>query len=135
MLKQNPKNVKLVYKFLPLVRIHKFAMQASIAALAAAKQGKFWQMHDALFANQRQFSNAKFDQLAKQIGLNLTEFKKDEKDPRIRMLIDRDIIEARRNGVRGTPTIYINNRLLRNRSLGGVQAMIDEALQRIKKKK
>ena len=135
MLEQNPKNVKLVYKFLPLVRIHKFAMPSALAAMAAAKQGKFWEMHDALFANQSQLSEAKIDELAKQIGLDFTQFKKDENDPRIRQLINRDMVEAQRNGVHGTPTIFINGRLLRNRSLAGAQGMIDKELRQLKEKK
>lgn len=135
MLEQNPKNVKLVYKFMPLVRIHKFAMPAALASLAAGKQGKFWQMHDALFANSHQLSDAKIDELAKQIGLDITKFKQDLKDPQSVQLIQRDMQEAQRNGVRGTPTIFINGRLLRNRSPQGIQEMVDKELQRIKEGK
>lgn len=135
MLEQNPKNVKLVYKFLPLVRIHKFAMPAALASLAAGKQGKFWQMHDALFANSHQLSEAKIDELAKQIGLDVTKFKQDMNDPQSVQLIQRDMQEAQQNGVRGTPTIFINGRLLRNRSLQGIQEMIDKELRRIKEGK
>ena len=135
MLEKNPKNVKLVYKFLPLVRIHKFAMPAAIASMAAAKQGKFWQMHDALFANSHQLSDAKIDELAKQIGLDFAQFKKDLNDPQIRQLINRDMQEAQRNGVRGTPTIFINGRQLKNRSLEGFQEAIDKELRRLKEKK
>jgi len=134
-LEQNPKNVKLVYKFLPLVRIHKFAMPAAMAAMAAAKQGKFWQMHDALFANSHQLSDAKIDELAKQIGLDMTKFKQDMTDPQDRQLINRDMQEAQQNGVHGTPTIFINGRLLRNRSLQGIQEMIDKELRLLKDKK
>ena len=110
-------------------------MPSALAAMAAAKQGKFWEMHDALFANQSQLSEAKIDELAKQIGLDFTQFKKDENDPRIRQLINRDMVEAQRNGVHGTPTIFINGRLLRNRSLAGAQGMIDKELRQLKEKK
>jgi len=134
-LEQNKNTVKLVYKFLPLVRIHKNAMPAAIASMAAQKQGKFWEMHDQLFANSSQLSEEKIDEIAKNIGLNMTEFKNDLNDPKIRELINRDMLEAQRNGVRGTPTIFVNDRLLRDRSPEGFQHAIDQALAESKAKK
>lgn len=135
MLEKNPKTVKLVYKQLPLVRIHKFAMPAAIASMAAAKQGKFWQMHDELIANNNRLTDAKIEELAQKIGLNLAKFKEDLNDPQIRQLINRDMAEAQRNGVRGTPTIFINGRQLKNRSLEGFQDAINKELSRLKEKK
>ena len=120
---------------MPLVRIHKFAMPAAIASMAAAKQGKFWEMHDQLYANYNQLSAAKIDEIAKNIGLDFAKFKQDENDPQIRQLINRDMQEAQRNNVRGTPTIFVNNKLLKNRSVAGFQQAIDEALAESKAKK
>jgi len=127
-LEQNKDTVKIVFKQMPLVRIHKFAMPAAIASMAAAKQGKFWEMHDGLYANFNQLSEAKIDEIAKSIGLDMAKFKEDLNDPQIRQLINRDMQEAQQNGVRGTPTIFVDNRLLKNRSLAGFQQAIDQAL-------
>ena len=110
-------------------------MPASLASMAAAKQGKFWEMHDGLFANYSQLSDAKIDEIAKNIGLDLVKFKEDLNDPQIRQLIDRDMQEAQQNGVRGTPTIFINGRLLRKRSPEGFQEAIDKELSRINESK
>ena len=134
-LEHNKTTVKLVYKQLPLVRIHKNAMPAAIASMAAAKQGKFWEMHDQLFANSSQLSEEKIDEIAKNIGLDFAKFKQDLNDPQIRQLINRDMQESQKNGVRGTPTIFVNNRLLRDRSPAGFQAAIDKALAESKAKK
>jgi protein-disulfide isomerase len=60
----------------------------------------------------------------------MEKFEKDRKDPGIRTLISRDVSEGNRAGVRGTPTIFINGRLLRNRSPAGFQEMIEKALKK-----
>jgi protein-disulfide isomerase len=134
-LEKNKKTVKIVFKQFPLIRIHKFALQAALASLAAQKQGKFWEMHDQLYANFNQLSNEKIDEIARNIGLDYAKFKQDMNDPQIRQLVNRDMQEAQMNGVRGTPTIFVNGRLLKNRSLEGFQEAIDRALAELKKKK
>ena len=73
MLEQYPKDVKLVIKNFPLTRIHKFSMNAALAALAANQQGKYWEFHTELFKNYNQLSDAKIDEIAQAVGLNMTE--------------------------------------------------------------
>ena len=128
-LEKYPNEVKLVYKNFPL-RNHKFAMPAAIAALAAEKQGKFWEFHDLLFKNYNRLNDQKVKEIAKQLNLNMEKFVKDQKDPRIRATINREMAEGNRVGVRGTPTVFINGRLLRNRSLAGFQQLIEKALRK-----
>ena len=129
MLDKYPKEVKLVFKNLPLSK-HKFAMKAATAALAAKAQGRFWEFHDELFENYRKVNDVKIQDIAKELGLDLERFKKDMKDPAIQKLIIRDVKNGREAGVRSIPTVFINGKLLRNRRLQGFQRMIDAELKR-----
>ena len=133
-LEQYPKDVKLVIKNFPLTRIHKFSMGAAIASLAANKQGKFWEYSDDLFKNHAKLSEAEFDEIAKSLGLNMDQFKKDQKDPALAALVQRDLQDGVQAGVRGTPSIFINGRLLQNRSLEGFKEAIDAELAKKKGK-
>ena len=128
-LEKYPKQVKLVFKNFPLVRNHKFAMPAAIAALAAEKQGKFWEFHDLLFKDYSNLNEEKIGEIAQQLKLNMEKFDKDRKDPQIMAMINRDLAEGNQAGVRGTPTVFINGRLLRNRSMAGFQELIEKALK------
>ena len=128
-LEKNPNQVKLVFKNFPL-RNHKFAMPAAIAALAAEKQGKFWEFHDLLFKDYNRLNEQKIKEIAQQLNLDMEKFEKDRKDPRIRAMINRELSEGNRAGVRGTPTVFINGRLLRNRNPAGFQELIEKALKK-----
>jgi protein-disulfide isomerase len=128
-LEKNPNQVKLVFKNFPL-RNHKFAMPAAIAAHAAEKQGKFWEFHDLLFKDYNRLNEQKVNEIAQQLNLDMEKFEKDQQDPQIRAMINRDLAEGNQAGVRGTPTIFINGRLLRNRSMAGFQEMIEKALKK-----
>jgi len=128
-LEKNPDRVKLVFKNFP-IRNHKFAMEAAIAALAAEKQGKFWEFHDLLFKDYNRLNEQKVKEIAQQLKLDMEKFEKDRKDPQTRAMINRDLAEGNRAGVRGTPTVFINGRLLRNRSMAGFQELIEKALNK-----
>ena len=128
-LEKYPRDVKLVFKNYPL-RNHPFAQPAAMAALAADKQGKFWEFHDLLFKNYKRPDAQKVEQIARQLGLDMIRFEKDQKDPQIKALIRQDMLDASRAGVRGTPAVYINGRLLRNRSLPGFRDLIDKELKK-----
>jgi protein-disulfide isomerase len=128
-LEKNPNEVKLVFKNFPL-RNHKFAMPAAIAAHAAEKQDKFWEFHDLLFKDYNSLNEQKVKEIAQQLNLDMEKFEKDQQDPQIRAMINRDLAEGNQAGVRGTPTIFINGRLLRNRSMAGFQELIEKALKK-----
>jgi protein-disulfide isomerase len=123
------KEMKLVFKNFPL-RNHKFAWPAAIAALAANKQGKFWELHDQLYENYNRLSDQKIREIAQQVGLDMEKFDKDMKDPELKALVERDFQEGARVGVRGIPTIFVNGRQLKNRSFEGFQAAIEKELAR-----
>ncbi len=129
MFERYSKEMKLVFKNFPL-RNHKFAWPAAIAALAANKQGKFWELHDQLYENYSRLSDQKIREIAQQVGLDMEKFDKDMKDPELKALVERDFQEGAGAGVRGIPTIFVNGRQLKNRSFEGFQAAIEKELAR-----
>lgn len=126
-LEKNPKNVKIVFKNFPLGR-HKYATQAAMAALAADAQGKFWAFHDRLFENYKQLNDQKIKDIARDLGFDVEKFEKKMKDPGILSQIRQDVLDGNQAGVRGTPTVYIGGRLLRNWSPREFQMLIDKEL-------
>jgi len=129
-LEKNPVMVKVVYKHFPLQN-HKFARKAAAAALAADRQGKFWPFHDRLFDSYNRLSDQKIREIAVSLGLNMETFDKDLKDPAIQAKIRQDFQDGNRADVRGTPAVYINGRVLKNRTLAGFQENIDKELGKI----
>ncbi len=133
MLEQYPNDVKLVFKNFPLTRIHKAAMNAAIGALAANQQSKFWEFHALLFKNYSSLSDAKFDEFAQSLGLDMEQFKQDMKNPALAAIVQRDLQDGATAGVRGTPSIFVNGQMLRQRSLPGFKQVIDAELAKKKK--
>lgn len=97
----------LVYRHLPL-GMHPFAEGAAEAAEAAAAQGKFWQMHDALFEHQAQVSPAQLPLLAQQLGIENGRFDEDLATRRYRDKIRTQAEEGKTLGASGTPSFFIN---------------------------
>ncbi len=128
MFEQNKDNVKVVFKNMPL-RFHKFADPAARAALAAHEQGKFWEFHDELFAAEK-LSDQVIRDTAVKLGLDMTRFEADMNSPAIKQKISKDLRDAQAAGVTGTPTVFINGQRLKNRSMEGFQALINEALKK-----
>ncbi len=124
-----PKDVRVVELQFPLAK-HKFARPAVAAALAAGKQGKFWELHRLLFDNFRKLNDQLIVKLARDLGLDMAQFERDRKSQEIANLINRDLKQAPRHGVRGTPAVFINGKRLRNRSLDEISRVIDRELGR-----
>ncbi len=131
MLDKYPDKVKLVVKHFPL-RNHKFARKAAEAALAADAQGKFWDIHHKLFQNYKAINDAKIQKIAEELNLDMKKFNSDMKSPNIRNLINRDMREGRQVGIRGTPTVFINGKRLKNRRLPDFTQMIEAELKKEK---
>lgn len=132
-LEKYPKDVKLVFKNFPL-RNHRYARQAAIASLAAQEQGKFWEFHDLLFKDYKGLNNQKIREIAEKLGLDMEKFARDARDAKEQTRITRDMSDAAKAGVRATPTVFINGRVLRGHSLKAFDAMIDKELERISKR-
>jgi protein-disulfide isomerase len=127
-LKASPNDVKFVYKQLPLASIHPYAMGAAKAALAAQRQGKFWEMHDQLFANNKALQPEKLKEYAQSIGLDMAKFEQDLNSPEVQKQIEEDMRLAQQTDVAGTPSLFINGKRVMNRGADGMKQMIDEAL-------
>lgn len=124
-----PKDVKLVFKHLPL-SFHKEALPAAKASMAAAKQGKFWEMHDALFDGQKKLGSEYYPEAAKEIGLDVEKFKKDMASPEVDKMVKADMELARKLGVNGTPGFFVNGEALQGaRPFADFKKAVDRALQ------
>jgi protein-disulfide isomerase len=103
----------------PLVSIHPNAFAASRAAEAAGKQDKFWEMYDKLFGNQQAWSaasspNSMFESYAKQLDLNVEQFKNDFKSTAVNDAIQADLAAGKKVGVKSTPTFVLNGKVIKN---------------------
>jgi protein-disulfide isomerase len=123
-----PKDVNFAYKNLPLP-MHPNAEPAARAALAAGKQGKFWEMHDELFKHSSDLSPATIHAIAEKLRLNVSRFEADMDSSPVRQQLDLEIRQAKVAGVRGTPTFFVNGRLAQTRSLEGFKSMIEAELR------
>jgi len=106
-MKMYPKDVKLVFKNLPLP-MHPEAVPSAKAALAANKQGKFWEFHDALFANQAKLNEAFYLEQAKTLGLDVEKFKVDMASEEIAKQVKDDAELGNKLGINGTPGFFVN---------------------------
>jgi protein-disulfide isomerase len=102
------REVTLVYKNFPLTAIHNDAMSAAKAAWAASQQGKFWQYHDALFAQQDGLGEALYVATAKTLNLDLEQFNRDRNGDAASKAIQQDMEIAKMLGITGTPFFVMN---------------------------
>ena len=128
-----PGKIKLVFKNFP-IRSHNYAVKAAVAALAAETQGKFWKFHDMLFNNYNRLNDQKIQEIVGLLGLDETKFEEQQKNPAITERIRQDYQEGIRLGVKGTPTIFINGKKLRNRGIKSMEAVIEKNLQKQQEK-
>jgi len=128
-LKAYPNDVNFVYKQFPLSSIHPQALPASKATLAAAKQGKFWEMHDRVYKGFREISPTKLKEWAKEVGLDVAKWEADMNSPEVQAQVDKDMAVGRSSDVQGTPTFFVNGKRVMNRSVEGFKAMIDAELK------
>jgi len=127
-----PDSVKVVFKHYPL-SFHKQAFSAALASMAAAEQGKFWEYHDELFINQNSLSSEKYLEIAQSLGLDLERFSLDMMRPSLRQKIEQDVADAQKAGVNGTPTIFVNGRILKKRDFASLSKLIDDELADVQK--
>ena len=125
-LKENPDSVKIAFKNFPL-KMHEMAGPAALAALAANEQGKFWEFHDQLFAEEK-ITDASFNKIATKLGLNQDRFNEDIKSPMMFYKLNKDTAEAAKLGLSGTPTVFVNGKKLKQPSIDELQRLIAEEL-------
>ena len=125
-----PKDLRFVYKQMPLTQIHQNALNASKATVAAGKQGKTWEMHDELFKISSNLSLDEIKRVATTLGLDMTKFETDMNSPETDKLIQDDLAVARTVGVTSTPTFFINGKIVTIRTFEGMKAMVEEELKK-----
>ena len=120
MMRQFGDQLKFVFRNFPLSEMHAYARPAALAAEAAGLQGKFWEMHDAIFEHQRYLDDQLLLTLAEKLGLNMHQFAGDLKQPALADKIDADFESGVRSGVNGTPSFFING----NKFDGGAEDLL-----------
>jgi protein-disulfide isomerase len=106
-LKAYPTQVRLIFKQFPL-DMHSQAALAAAAAVAAQRQGKFWQLHDAMFADHTHLSRQTIFQMAGTIGLDTKRFQEDWDSPAVKQEVARQQLQGEKAGVEATPTIFVD---------------------------
>ena len=126
LLAKNPDKLRIIFKHMPLP-MHPYAEPAASAAIAAQKQGKFWEMHDILFQTTNWTPNT-IDEAAVRIGLDMNKFRADLASPEVQAQLTKDRSDAQAADVNATPSIFINSKPVKDRSLQNLQKMLTEAL-------
>ncbi|PKL36473.1 hypothetical protein CVV38_01030 [Candidatus Peregrinibacteria bacterium HGW-Peregrinibacteria-1] len=136
LLKEFSNHMQFVYRHYPLRSIHPNAQLAGQAAEAAGKQGKFWEMHDLLFASQSSWSSLAsqaaadaFVGYATELGLDTAVFEEDMKSREVEQIVNAQYDSAQKMGLSGTPTFFLNGEIMRNPgTLEGFRAEIRNAI-------
>jgi protein-disulfide isomerase len=130
-LKAYPNDLKLIFKQYPLDS-HPAAAISAAASLAAHAQGKFWPMHDVMFANRQKLSRQSILGWAKDLGLDMKRFTADLDSEAIRKAVLRDQADGDKAGVEGTPTVFLNGQKY-NGDLApdAIKSVIDGELKRL----
>jgi protein-disulfide isomerase len=125
-------DMRLVYRHLPLADLHPLAELAAEAAEAAASQGRFWEMHDLLFEQQREVTDKQdLAVLAESLDLDIERFRAEVLGRQHRPRVQGDLARARHDGANGTPTLFINGVLYRGDSdRESLEAALREAMGR-----
>lgn len=127
LLREYPGRIKLVYRHYPLPA-HENAFAAAQAAECAADQGKFWEMHDKMYANQQALDGQGLIRLAAQVGLDWGGFEACLQGGEKRGKVEGDIAEGRMFGVRATPTFFIGRQAFEGAPYEGMKAAVEAQL-------
>ena len=135
---QKQYNLRVKYREFPLP-IHALAKEAAYAAEAAARQGRFWQMHDLLYREQAVWSQsldarALFNAYAGMLQLDLDRFKRDMDSSEVQRQVELDQHRGTAIGVKNTPTIFVNNEALTSEQMNPAQlpATVEAAVKKAK---
>lgn len=129
--------VKFQVRNFPISSGHQFAMQAARSAEAAARQGKFWEMHDKIFESQKSWEQMKdpqstFDSFAKEIGLDVAKYNSDRMSSEVNAVVNKDLKDVKELGGTGTPTFLLNGKRVEKNPEPTVEAFskfLDEAIK------
>jgi len=127
---KNPGKVNLVFRHYPIPN-HQYAQKAGEAAEAAAAQGgdkKFWEMHDKMFDNQTKLTTDDLKKYAGEVGLDVDKFTSDLDSSKYKETVQNGFKDGDKLGIQGTPTIYIDNRLVNFRSYDDIAKLVNDEI-------
>jgi len=124
----------LIFRHYPVTAAHRHTWEASLYAEAAGRQGRFWEMHDLLFANQVVWSSLpdaedQFDSYAMELNLDLDQLKQDMRLDEVVQKLRNDQRGGNQAGVRATPTLFINGNLVNNPTQTRLIELVDNAYE------
>jgi len=128
LMKEFGSQVKFVFRNFPLSEMHQYARPAAIAAEAANLQGKFWEMHDAIYENQGSLNENFLIELAEKIGLNVSQFKTDIRKAELEEKVDSDFESGIASGVNGTPSFFVNDKKFNGSAMDLLQLIRENAV-------
>jgi protein-disulfide isomerase len=110
LLEAQGKKIRFNYRHFPLTQIHQHAHKAAEAAVAAAQEGKFWEMHNLLFAHPHRLGTISLREYAREVGVTSKNFLPDLVESKYGWTVRTDLLEGLDRGVRNVPTLFINDR-------------------------
>lgn len=129
--------IRFQVRYFPIMSGHQFALQGARNAEAAARQGKFWEMHDKIFEGQKVWEKSQdpqeyFNTYAKEIGLDMAKFEADFKSNDVNNVVQKDLKDVQKLGGTGTPTFVLNGKLIKNpdATLEAMSKVVDDALKK-----
>ncbi len=136
LLQQYPRQLKFNFRHFPLTKIHQHSHKAAEAAVGAAQEGKFWPMHNLLFANRRHLGTTSLKIYAKEAGVVNKKFLVEMMDSVYGWQVRNDLLQGVEIGVRDVPTFYINDVLYTGRiTVAELGRAIEDAMSGAAKKK
>ena len=123
-LTRRTEGLRFVYRHFPITKVHPHAVRAAEAVEAAATQGRFWEMHDALFEEHQPLEDERLARSARRAGLNMERYTKEMAEGVYAARVEEDFKAALyTDGVTGTPTVYLNGALLSD--IKSLEALIE----------
>ncbi len=129
LLDKYPQKVSLVIKHFPL-RMHPFAEKAAMASLAAAKQNKYRELSSLYFKNYKNLNDQTIKEYAQQTGINMEAFDKEREDNALKTIIAEDLNLGKKLGIRGVPSVFINGRAFRGRTIDALSQQVEQELKK-----
>ena len=127
--------IRFNFRHFPLTRIHQRSLKAGEAAVAAGQEGKFWEMHNILFANRRNLGTTSLKLHSKEAGVNNKKFLDDLVNAIYGWQVQGDLKEGLNRGVKDVPAFFVNDELVIGKpSFENISKAIDAALKKVKKK-
>ena len=134
LLKQFEGKMRFNFRHFPLTKVHQHAMKAAEASLGAAQEGKFWEMHTAIFANRRRLGAISLREYAKEVGVVNKKFLDNLVDSMYGWNVRSDLLEGLDKGVRDVPAFFINGELFTGKpTFDNLKKGIEDALKKKKR--